>query len=335
MVVRCVRPVGVQEPEHVDVLVVARHVPDQRQLIDDPSLTVDDRGELVDGLEVVVGLRTRDGVIGKRLGVGTPHRRDHRLDAFGVDGEVPGVERRHGGEALEQAGVPDGHPEHRLLGHVVGEALRACRDREARPEALQVPLPRAGQGLVEVVHVEDQVSLRSREASEVEEVTVAAELHRDPRARACSRGRRPCPRPRRGRSRTPTRPSARSGWAADRGPCSRPVPRARRPGRGDRSPVASRRVRCAAPACAARGRRRRGRCGRRCRWGHRALVPQPRGPRRAPTRRRPASAPAASPWRSQEGGHRWWASVSYRVVLVIHPMRMMSRTRWRRRMKEH
>jgi hypothetical protein len=49
----------------------------------------------------------------------------------------------------------------------------ACRDVEARCEALDVPLERAGERLVEIVEVEDEVAFRRREAAEVSQVRIA------------------------------------------------------------------------------------------------------------------------------------------------------------------
>ncbi len=50
---------------------------------------------------------------------------------------------------------------------------------EARRQALHVPFERAGERLVEVVHVEDEPALRSAEQAEVRQVRVTAQLHGD------------------------------------------------------------------------------------------------------------------------------------------------------------
>ena len=62
-----------------------------------------------------------------------------------------------------------------LLGVTVSEVRRG--DGERGDEALEVPLEGTLVGLVEVVHVEDQVTLGRREEIEVREVRVAADLH--------------------------------------------------------------------------------------------------------------------------------------------------------------
>ena len=64
------------------------------------------------------------------------------------------------------------------------EAPVAPRDGEARDQPLHVPLERAGQRLVEVVHAEDEPAVRRGEDAEVRQVRVAAELRVQPGARA-------------------------------------------------------------------------------------------------------------------------------------------------------
>jgi hypothetical protein len=65
----------------------------------------------------------------------------------------------------------------------VAEAPLPGRDLEACREALHVPLERAGEGFVEVVEVEDQVAFGRSEAAEVQQVSVARELHVEPSSR--------------------------------------------------------------------------------------------------------------------------------------------------------
>ena len=60
------------------------------------------------------------------------------------------------------------------------EAAVAPGDLEARRQALDVPLPRPRQGLVEVVDVEDQPPVGGGEDAEVRQVGVAAHLHPKP-----------------------------------------------------------------------------------------------------------------------------------------------------------
>ena len=63
------------------------------------------------------------------------------------------------------------------------EAVVARGDQHAHGQALDVPLPRPGQRLVEVVDVEHQPPLGRGEHAEVRQVRVAAALHRQSRAR--------------------------------------------------------------------------------------------------------------------------------------------------------
>jgi len=58
---------------------------------------------------------------------------------------------------------------------VAAGELGACR------HALEVPLPRTGQRLVEVVGAEDDPTVGGCESAEVRDVSVAARLHDDPR----------------------------------------------------------------------------------------------------------------------------------------------------------
>ena len=63
-------------------------------------------------------------------------------------------------------------------------------DREARGKALHVPLPWSGQRHIEVVEVEQKAPRGSREAAEVRQVGIAAELDRDSGLRAAREVRR-------------------------------------------------------------------------------------------------------------------------------------------------
>jgi hypothetical protein len=163
----------------VDV-VIAADMTHQRKLVDDPATTVDDRGELVHGLQIVVRVRPRDGLVEDGLGFGVADGCRHRRDQLGIDGPIPGVERGSRRESGQQARIGQRHPQDCGLADFVGEALRPSRDREARAQAFQIPLPRPRQGLVEVVDVEDQPTFRGGEPAEVDQMRVAAQLHHDP-----------------------------------------------------------------------------------------------------------------------------------------------------------
>ena len=126
-------------------------------------------------------------------------------------------------------------------------------DGDAGGEAGDVPLERSRDRLVEVVDVEHEVAFGRREAAEVEQVGVAAQLHAQPGDRAPMRGRPPSRRPTRGGRRRTTGPSARTGSAPAPG-CGSTFAGdqdvERRPPIGGRRPRGERRRagwRCAAP----------------------------------------------------------------------------------------
>src|SRR6516165_10414000 len=60
--------------------------------------------------------------------------------------------------------------------------LRAQLTAQSRPlrcdKPLDVPLPRSGQGLIEIVDIEDDAAFRRGKSAEVEEVAITARLHR-------------------------------------------------------------------------------------------------------------------------------------------------------------
>ena len=68
-----------------------------------------------------------------------------------------------------------------------GEPAVAAGDLKARGQPLHIPLPRAGQGLVEVVDVEHQLPLGGGEHPEVRQVRVTADLDRQTGAGVAAR----------------------------------------------------------------------------------------------------------------------------------------------------
>ena len=62
-----------------------------------------------------------------------------------------------------------------VAGLLRGEVAIAPGDLKTRCEALDVPLPGAGEGLVEVVDVQHQAAIGGGEDAEVREVGIAAE----------------------------------------------------------------------------------------------------------------------------------------------------------------
>ena len=157
---------------------------DHRRLLLDPVAAVDLLGELRQRAEARALARLGEVLL----------RRLQRRPCPCVGGEL-------GEQLLDvDAGVPDVEEAHRrrrghrrpvrrgggargralLLGAV---AVVARRDDEARRQALDVPLERRGQRLVEVVEIEHQPPVGRREHPEVRQVRVPAALHAQPRRR--------------------------------------------------------------------------------------------------------------------------------------------------------
>ena len=124
----------------------------------------------------------------------------HGLELVDVQPRVPDVELPHPGPVVH--GLPVRRPDREVGGLALGlvEAAVSSGDREAGRQPLDVPLERAGQGLVEVVEAEDEPAVRGGEDPEVRQVRVAAQLDRQSGAGSTPRGRRPSGRRRRGRT---------------------------------------------------------------------------------------------------------------------------------------
>ncbi|MNZ28203.1 hypothetical protein D3C78_454290 [compost metagenome] len=96
-----------------------------------------------------------------------------------VQARVPDLQRTHL-RVVAQVFPVGAHAFHRgIAGLSSGQAIVTPGDHEAGGQALDVPLPGRGEGLVEVVDVEHQVALGGGEETEVEQVAVAAGLHAD------------------------------------------------------------------------------------------------------------------------------------------------------------
>jgi len=117
------RPVPVEQRLRPVELVIAGDMTHQRKLIDDPTTTVDDLGELVHGLQVVVRVRPRDGLVDAPSGSGVADRRCHRRDPVRIDAPVPGVKGGRCRQASQQACVAQRHAQDRGLADVVRQAL--------------------------------------------------------------------------------------------------------------------------------------------------------------------------------------------------------------------
>ena len=93
-----------------------------------------------------------------------------------LDVGVPDIQVAHPGGLLHPRPVFLGHGQHDRAPLCGSEPAVAAGDLEARGQPLHVPLPRAGQGLVEVVDVEHQLPLGGGEHPEVRQVRVTADL---------------------------------------------------------------------------------------------------------------------------------------------------------------
>ncbi len=189
-VVEQVAPVGRQaapvrgeppadEVGDVGAVGLGRQVLDQRRIVDDHAPAVDHPGQGVEGLQAGVAPRPADRARDGAPGPGGAQHAGHVVDRHV---RVPDRERPHPGRAPDRAAVRRGAARGRAaLGR--GEAVGPPGEHEAGGEALEVPLERARQRLVEVVDVEQERALRRGEHPEVHEVGVAAELHRQRRPR--------------------------------------------------------------------------------------------------------------------------------------------------------
>jgi hypothetical protein len=155
---------------------------EQRRVGGDPAAAVDDPGKSVEGEQAVLGTRLRHslghpvaGRLLQPLGDGL-----HHVD---VDPGVPHVDGAHRGEATHPFAVgADGRGDD---GPAVpgGESVLPPGDDQAHGQPLEVPLPRPGQRLVEIVDVEHEIAFGRAEQPEVEHVGIAAQLHTEPRSR--------------------------------------------------------------------------------------------------------------------------------------------------------
>jgi hypothetical protein len=152
---------------------------EQRRVAAEPRAPVDKVGELGEGLEAVLPPRLHGGPL-ERL---APLRadpvlpaREHRVD---VEPLVPEVDCPHLRERAHRLAVGAGRRAGRLRALGCAQAAVAAGDGDARDQALEVPLPRARQRLVEVVEIEHERPVGRGEPSEVRQVRVAAQLRPD------------------------------------------------------------------------------------------------------------------------------------------------------------
>ena len=96
---------------------------------------------------------------------------------------VEDVEVALGGKAAHPFPVGAYAACHNPPPHLSAEPDIAAGDLDARRHTLDIPLPRTGESLVEVVGTKDEPTVGSGEAAEVGDVGIPAGLHGDPRVR--------------------------------------------------------------------------------------------------------------------------------------------------------
>ena len=147
------------------------------------QLAVDALGELLDRPQARLAPR-----LGERLGEHDPTLRAQptaeAIDELArVEALVPDVEVALAREAAHRLAVLAHAGRHDPPPAICREPDVAAGDLGAGRHPLDVPLPRAGQRLVEVVRAEHEPAVRSCESAEVRDVGVAAGLHDDARIR--------------------------------------------------------------------------------------------------------------------------------------------------------
>ena len=176
-------PVGWQRlrvhPDHF--LAVERlrvDMADERRIVDDLQRAVGLLGQL--GKDPQAGALADLGhakLAFEVLGALLPGYGEHRGDIHPV---VPDVQRPHYPKLGHPLPVGADGPADHLAGLLIADLQVPGGQDHARGQPLHVPLPGAGQRLVEVVDVEDQIPLGGAEDPEVGQVRVTANLHPQP-----------------------------------------------------------------------------------------------------------------------------------------------------------
>jgi hypothetical protein len=145
---------------------------DQWRIADDARLAGNVVGQLGERTEAVLAPG-----LGQRLVEVLASRPAQVLgDLLLVQPGVPDVDRAHRRERAHRPAVGARRATDGVAAHAAAESAIAARHLDARGQALDVPFPGPGQGLVEVVDVEDEPAVRCGEPAEVGEVRIAAQL---------------------------------------------------------------------------------------------------------------------------------------------------------------
>ena len=101
-------------------------------------------------------------------------------DLVQVRVRVPDLQVGHRGEVAHRLPVAGHGSRDDLAAVLAGEPVVPPGDFQAGRQPLDIPLPRAGQRLIEVVDVEDKAALGRAEDAEVRQVRIGARLHGQP-----------------------------------------------------------------------------------------------------------------------------------------------------------
>ena len=100
---------------------------------------------------------------------------DH--DRIDVDAAVPDIEMRHRGVPGHHHPIDGDGLERRVGARRLGEPCLASGEDDTGAEPLDIPFPGAGNRLVEVVHIEEEIAFGRGGETEVLEMRVATGLH--------------------------------------------------------------------------------------------------------------------------------------------------------------
>jgi hypothetical protein len=169
-----------QSVGHFTVIEELNQRDDQRRLGYEPGLSVDLAGQLRQRASAILCPRLRGGAAegpGEFPVVLSPQFLDHRPC---VESRIPNLEVTHGRELPHCPAVGAQGAQHDPHALGVAEVPLASCDLEACGETLHIPFEWARARLVEVVEVEDEITLGGGKGAEVQQVRVPRELH--PRA---------------------------------------------------------------------------------------------------------------------------------------------------------
>ena len=150
---------------------------DQRWLVDDPAVAVDDLGELAQRLHGIAGAGLGDGLLGAFDGLRRTGAAELLELLLEVQPGVPQVQVAHLGEPRHRQAVGLGGTQHDPAPLVGVVSVGPSGDLQTGDQPFDIPLPGPRGGLVEVVDVEDQPALGRAEHPEVGQVGIPAGLH--------------------------------------------------------------------------------------------------------------------------------------------------------------